>query len=160
MAQIRQSMRDGKAWTGLGVVRQFPGESSHFDIEGAEVLVDVELVPNGERILCRLAAAGGGGYWTIPAIGEEVAVVIPEGDVEADPVIVGTLSDAPAGVAVDRVVIVRAGVRVLADNIELGGADLVPLTAGVVVAAGVDPFTGATYGTLNNHSTVVKARKV
>lgn len=44
-------------------------------------------------------------------------------------------------------------------NIELGGSPLIPLTDGVVLASGVDTFTGATYGVLGSASLKVKAAK-
>jgi hypothetical protein len=42
----------------------------------------------------------------------------------------------------------------------IGGNSLVPLTDGVVLASGIDPFTGSTYGALNSASTKVMAAKV
>lgn len=167
MAQVKSALRDGKAWTSLGVVRQFPGESSHFEIDGDDVLVDVELVPSNERVLCRLAAAGGGGFWTVPAVGEEVAVLVPEGDIEADPIILGTFSTPPGDVAVDRIIITRGEVKIVADhaviespNVELGGGNLVAAQAGVVLGECVDPFTGSTHFALGGASAIVKAKKV
>lgn len=47
-------------------------------------------------------------------------------------------------------------------NIRMGGPGIAALTAlldGVVTARGIDPFTGATYGTLGNASTKVLAKK-
>lgn len=47
-------------------------------------------------------------------------------------------------------------------SIRLGGSGLSALTAlldGVVIARGIDPFTGATYGALGNASSVVLAKK-
>lgn len=48
------------------------------------------------------------------------------------------------------------------DRVDVGGTcDTNPLTGeGVVVASGIDPFTGASYGTLGNASTRVFAKKV
>lgn len=53
-------------------------------------------------------------------------------------------------------------VRIAADGtISIGaiGAPLTPLTHGVVLASGIDPFTGATYGALGNASLKVMAEK-
>jgi hypothetical protein len=44
-------------------------------------------------------------------------------------------------------------------KVYLGASPLVALTDGVVVAQGVDPFTGTTYGILGNASAVVMAKK-
>ncbi len=52
-------------------------------------------------------------------------------------------------------------VTVVCPEIELGAEGLAPefLTAGVVLASGIDTFTGLTYGALQNASTVVTAKK-
>lgn len=46
-------------------------------------------------------------------------------------------------------------------NVQLGAADLgdEPLQNGVVLASGIDPFTGLTYGALGSASSVVTAKK-
>lgn len=46
-------------------------------------------------------------------------------------------------------------------NVQLGADDLadLPLQNGVVLASGIDPFTGLTYGALGNASSVVTAKK-
>lgn len=97
---IRQAMMDGRVWTGMGVVKLFPGETAHYVIDTtagvADVMVDVELAPNGERLVCRLGAAGG--VVRIPAVGTEVAVIIPEGDFDSDAIIVAELTSPSAGV--------------------------------------------------------------
>lgn len=59
----------------------------------------------------------------------------------------------------DRVEIKAPKVVVDAADVQLGGAALLALTDGVVVAQGIDSFTGATYGVLGNASSVVKAKK-
>jgi hypothetical protein len=97
---IRQAMMDNRVWSGMGVVRLFEGETSHYQIDTtagvADIMVDVELAPNGERLVCRLSGAAG--VWRIPAVGTEVAVIIPEGDFDADAIIVAELSHPTVGV--------------------------------------------------------------
>lgn len=44
-------------------------------------------------------------------------------------------------------------------TVSIGGVGLTALLNGVVVAQGIDPFTGATYGELRNASDVVMAKK-
>lgn len=112
LAQLKAALRDGKFWTGLGVVRVFPGETSHFEIVltgEAEPGVDlmVELASNGERLVCRLGATGG--TWRIPAPGTEVAVLIPEGDLESDPIVVAILEDPPGLLGETNIVIAAPG---------------------------------------------------
>lgn len=107
VAQARQLLRDGLVWTGLGVVRLFPGELQHFEVVASEepdVLVDVELVPGRERLVCRLGIAVGA-VWQVPPVDSEVAVLIPQGDLEADPIIVGVISTPPGILTGSNVVI-------------------------------------------------------
>ena len=59
----------------------------------------------------------------------------------------------------DRVEIESPKVVIDSADIQLGGAGLLALADGVVVAQGIDSFTGATYGVLGNASSVVKAKK-
>lgn len=113
LAVLREALKDGKVWSGLGVVTLFQGETSHFEIiaeEGVnvDILVDVELMPNREKVACRLGQGGGGGVWKIPAVGVEVAVLIPQGDLGADPIIVATLDSPPASVTTTEIVVIDA----------------------------------------------------
>lgn len=59
----------------------------------------------------------------------------------------------------DRVEITAPKVVINSADVQLGGAGLLALADGVVVAQGIDSFTGATYGVLGNASSVVKAKK-
>lgn len=161
IAQIREALRDGKIWTALGVVTVFPGESSHFEIDadGGGVIVDVELVPHRERVACRLGSGSGGGVWRIPPAGAEVAVLVPSGELEADPMIVAVVSDPPTQLTdeTETVIVATGTVKVIAPAVELG--DSPAALDGVVVGTGIDSFTGATYTALGNASAVVKAKK-
>jgi hypothetical protein len=49
----------------------------------------------------------------------------------------------------------------VAEKIELGAENLglLPLVNGVVLASGIDPFTGSTYGALGSASQVITAKK-
>lgn len=108
IAEVKKALRDRRLWSGLGVVRRFPGETAHYEIEvddQPDVLVDVELVPNGERVFCRLGIAVGA-VWKIPPVDTEVAVLIPEGDFDADPIIVAVLEAPPDLLSETTVVIV------------------------------------------------------
>lgn len=121
--------------TSLGVVRKFPGEDSHFEIivdpstGNREVMVDVELIPRSERVLCRLGF-GGDQIYKIPRVDSEVAVLIPQArnalvqdELEMDPIIVAVLdTNAPSALDSDQVVVISARtVKVLADiSIQLG----------------------------------------
>jgi len=89
-----------KLWVGLGVVALPEGESSHWELveedgQVVDILVDVELMPNALDVTCRLGNAGGGagrGIWAIPAVGDEVIVAMPAGELAFAPSIVAVLS--------------------------------------------------------------------
>src|SRR5687767_10926034 len=77
---LREMLGGQQMTTSLGVVRKFPGESSHFEVNTEngtnEILVDVELIPSGERVQCRLGF-GNDGVYRIPRVNSEVAVLVP-----------------------------------------------------------------------------------
>lgn len=92
-------------------------------MEGAnalDVLVEVVLQPSQEPVTARLAA----GMFMIPDIGEEVAVIIPSGEISFMPVIACILSSnvvpTTQGPTPQRIVLVRASVLVHDGN---GGAE-------------------------------------
>lgn len=161
----------------LGVVVQPQGETSHWSMDTEETggpLVWVELQPHREEVECRLGGLGGGagdGVWRIPPTGTEVAVLSFDGDFGADPTIVAVLSSGsvPSELNATTLVIRAPSVTVNADagdvnvlasgTVHLGGTGLVALTDGVVVAQGIDPFTGQTYGNLGSASSKVRAKK-
>lgn len=147
---LKGALRDGRVWVSLGVVSVVEGESSHFALDGEDVLVDVELMPGGEPALCRLGSALGGagvGIWAIPPVGSEVIVAIPDGDLAGDPVIVSVLASGqtPAGLAESTIVIVPpAGGKVLIHGGDAGAA--VSLATRADVQAVVDAYAAHTHG--------------
>jgi hypothetical protein len=141
--------------TALGVVRLFPGEDSHFEIQidpetgNREVMVDVELIPRSERVFCRLGL-GSDQVFRIPRVNQEVAVLIPgardsliQDELDFDPVIVATLdTEAPAELDSDDVVVITSPrVIVLSDSIQLG-ANASPLATLADVETLRDDFNG------------------
>lgn len=166
---IRAWLGDGQMSTALGVVRKFPGEDSHFEVNTEngtnEILVDVQIVPSGERLACRLGF-GNDGVYRIPRIDTEVAVLLPypPGSLIKDPldyggIIVGCLNNnAPEQLDNDDIVVIEATrVHILSSNIKLGTNPAA--LDGVVVGTGIDSFTGSTYAALGNSSGKVKAEK-
>lgn len=124
MTGIRAALQDRRQWCTVGVVTKQKTESSHYQLveKGGslvDILVDVELMPEGIDVTCRLAGgAGAQGLWMIPAEGDEVIVMIPAGDISFMPVIVGMLStyeiadDASQGPELNRTVIVNGAVYI------------------------------------------------
>lgn len=158
--------------TALGVVRKFPGESSHYEIVidsetgNREVMVDVELIPNSEKVFCRLGF-GQEGVYRIPRVDQEVAVMIPGSrnsliadELDFDPIIVAILdTDVPSELDDDTTVVVLADkVVIKSDDIRLGGANPATLDH-VVVGSGIDTFSGQTYFALGATTSKVKAEK-
>lgn len=94
LTDIKEALRDRRQWTALGLIVAPTDGSPHWRIESddqgnqVDVLVEVVLQPSQEQITARLAA----GMWTVPALGEEVAVIIPAGRTDFMPTIVCILS--------------------------------------------------------------------
>ncbi len=166
---VREWIANQQMTTSLGVVRKFPGETSHFDIDtengSNEILVDVELIPSGTRVQCRLGF-GNDGVYRIPRENSEVAVLLPfdpssliKDPMDFEPIIVGVLNtSAPDQLTGDDTVVRDAAkVRILNSDIQLGSNPLPQ--DGVVIGSGIDPFTGATYFALGSISLKVKAEK-
>lgn len=127
MAELAELLRraDRRVYTKLGVVVRPEGESSHFELVAedggvTDVLLEVELQPDRVEVTARLASSAGGpgrGLWTVPSVGAEVAVLIPDGALDWMPIVVGVLSSGavPAGeqgVAADRTIIVDGEVLI------------------------------------------------
>lgn len=120
LVQLRELLMDRRMWCAVGQVLAPNATDKHFAITGDDVYVDVQLSPNGEQVLCRLGTVGGGiglGIWSIPPPGSQVAVLVPQGDVEADPVVVAVLSSGapPDGLADGGTIViaVKGGQQVL-----------------------------------------------
>ena len=165
---IRDVLADGKVWTSLGIVTRFPGETSHYEIDSEDVLVDVQLIPDKQPILCRLAAGmgAGRGVWFIPSVGTEVIVILPMGEIEADPVIVGCLSTGtvPDGIDASTIVICpgNGGQVLIHDNdsgdaVPLSKADHLHSVTGIIAPGGGGACSG-TMGASNSNTDVLKAQ--
>lgn len=99
LSDLRHVLRDRRAWAGMGLVIEPEDGEPHFEIvveDGniVDILIEVEIVPERIHVTARLSGSGGQntGLWQIPQIGDEVAVLIPDGEVDFCPIIVGVLS--------------------------------------------------------------------
>lgn len=88
-SEMKRALVDGKVWCGLGLVVKRQGESQHYEIADGDVLVSVDLMPEGQPLWCRL---GGKYMWRVPPVGSEVMIAIPSGELEQMPSIVSVLS--------------------------------------------------------------------
>lgn len=163
MPEIRAAMIDRRVWTGLALVVEVDG--SHFEIDpDVGVLVHATLVPDGQPLMARLGGLGSGGdsgVWRIPPAGSEIAVVIPDGDLDSDVIIVGVLSSGgtPGELDGDTLVVKAPKVVIVADAaVEIGLKGLTPQD-GLVHGTGIDTFTGATYFALGSTAGSVAAKK-
>lgn len=108
LTEFRAALEDGKQWTALGVVVAPEDGGPHWEIvDGADIMVEVELQPTRDVVQARLA----GGMWVVPDLGEEVAVVLPAGEISFMPTIVCILTaSVPTGQAPspNRIVIARS----------------------------------------------------
>lgn len=173
LADMRELFRDRRTWCSIGVVID-PGDGPHFEVDNSEfkdVFVEVVLQPSLTPVTCRLAAA----VWIVPNIGDEVVVVIPEGEVLFMPCIVAMLSsnNVPTlqGPALNTISIVRDQVLVhdgaggavalalKSDVSDLRGHYVAHTHGGVTTGPGVTG-TPVTAGTAPNAvgTTVLKAK--
>jgi len=121
MSEIKTAVRDGRVWCEIGVVAVLDNESSHYELlkdDGGstiDVLVGVKFGHSGEQVLCRLGMTagrqGGFGLWTIPPVGTEVLVHIPQGEYESDAVIVAMASSGGVPSQLDDTTIVLSNVK-------------------------------------------------
>lgn len=136
-AEVRDALEDGRVHCAIGLVVHRPNDDSHFTIETdangnpVDVSVEVDLMPRREAVTARLGALAGGtgsGIWRVPPPGTEVMVMVPRGELENGPVIVGELSSrgVPGALDKDSLVIINPGKVIMAsknDQVYLGSQD-------------------------------------
>lgn len=137
LTDMRELFRDRRVWTAIGVVTAPDDGGAHWQVEtddggAVDVTVEVVLHPSETPVTCRLR---GGGWWEVPALGDEVAVLVPEGAIDFMPLIVARLSSntvpTTQGPDPSRVVIVApSGGEVVIHDGE-GGAEAVALKSDV-----------------------------
>lgn len=114
-----------KLWCAIAIVQAPQGEQ-HFEVLTDDVHVEVVTQPSLIPLTCRLAA----GIWRIPDPGEEVVVLIPEGEIAFMPILVDVLSSGSVpttqGPALDTAVIARPHVLIHDGS---GGANPLPTLA-------------------------------
>lgn len=110
LSSMKQALQDSRRWCVFGKVAAAQDGGSHFILDDRDLLVDVILQPSLEEVTCRVAFSAGGpgwGIWSIPPVGAEVAVVIPDGEDDFQPTVIATYSsnDMPENIAEGRIVI-------------------------------------------------------
>jgi len=115
LAPLKEILKDRRCWTCMGTVVVPEGESTHFELittnGQADILVDVETQPEGLDLTCRMNDAA---IYRIPKVGDEVAIVIPAGELSFMPIIVATMGKGglPDGVGEDITVIANGEVLI------------------------------------------------
>lgn len=127
LTPLKEALKDNRVYARLGLVTA-EDAPSHFELDGEDLLVEVTLVPDDVRVTCRMATVGGGpgqGLWFVPPVGSEVAVLVPDGELESGPMIVGVLSTGslPDGVA-EGVTVIANSSKVLVHDGNGGAAPL------------------------------------
>lgn len=120
LSDMRAALRDQRQWCEIALVVAPTDGSPHWRIEtdgsgnAIDVVVEVVTQPGLVPLTARLAS----GIWQVPALGEEVVVVIPAGEISFAPVIVALLSSNSVpntggqGPDPTRIVIVRGSVLI------------------------------------------------
>jgi len=130
LAALKEVMKDNRVWCALGIVLADDSGSAHFEINGGEVLVDVELQPSLEEVSAIVSTPLGGngsGVWSVPPVGSEVIVAVPDGEFDFQPTIVGVMNGGGGvdGLSASTLVIVAPpGGKVLIHD---GNGDAEPL---------------------------------
>lgn len=135
---LRTAAMDGKVWCGIGLVVKRQGESQHYEIADGDVLVSVDLMPEGQPLWARL---GGKYMWRVPPVGSEVMLAIPAGELEQMPTIVCVLAtgEVDGDLDADMVLIVndkKVVIKSTDEKVILGGTsgkDIARKTDGVDV---------------------------
>ena len=157
LTDLRHILRDTRVWAAIGVATAPEDGSQHWRIETddaggqVDILVNVVTQPGGVPLQARLAA----GVWVVPALGEEVAVLVPDGRFDFMPTIVALLSSNTVPDGTDPTTIVIARGKVLIHDGAGGAAPLPTLSefnnhthtsasSGSPTSTPISPATGTT----------------
>lgn len=93
LTDMRAAFADRRTWTAVGIVECPEGVAQHWEVvtedgEAVDVLIEVVLQPSQQPVTARLRA----GWWEVPALGDEVAIIMPEGALDFMPIVVCKLS--------------------------------------------------------------------
>lgn len=94
LTDLRELLRDRRVWSAVGRVVQPEGGALHWQIvqhegEDADIEIEVVIQPSQVPVTARLR---GGGWWEVPAVDDEVALLVPDGQLDFMPIVIGSLS--------------------------------------------------------------------
>lgn len=159
----------------VAIVVKPDGEASHFHKTGDDVLVWVQLQPEGHEVQARLAAPAGGpdkGLWRIPAVDAEVMVIMPGGRIDFMPMLALVLSSGEVHERVgdDKTILVAPDeiqlmvgervVRIAPGSIKLGDAAVEALIKGTTYKTAEQAFLTALntmFAALNTYAGAIAA---
>lgn len=169
LSEIKHAIMGGMiqgAQVAFGVVSPVDDGEKPWTIEEedgipVDVLVDVELMPGGSDVTARLGSLGsaaGYGIWALPPEGTEVALIVPQGEIDFMPIIICTLSSrrVPDRIGEDKLIIVaKERVEIIGEQVYISsdGAAGEPLCRKSDFIAHFHPTGVGPSGTPNNAST-------
>ncbi len=111
LSAIKEALRDNRAFVRVAKVIADDKGGPHFSIDDGDILVVVETVPLEEEVTCLVTSpvgGGGAGIFAVPPVGSEVFVVLPDGEIDFMPAIIGVLTGgtAPSGLSTSTIVVV------------------------------------------------------
>ncbi len=124
MAELRHLLRDRRVWSKLAVVTAPEDGGDHYELHEedgkiVDITIEVLTIPDKLDLTCRLGFIGASaGMITIPDVGDEVIVAIPDGEIDFMPAVIamlprsGVLDAGAQGPAPARVLIVAAEVLI------------------------------------------------
>lgn len=93
LTDMRAVLRDRRMWSAIGTVFEPEGDQ-HWEVvtgddgSSVDIVIEVLLHPSEQPVTCRLRA----GMWEVPDVDDEVIVLIPEGETDFMPIVIGRLS--------------------------------------------------------------------
>lgn len=111
LTAMREVLQDQRVWARMGVVSAAEDGEHYLIDENADVLLEVSLMPDEDLTTCRLGSLAGGpgrGVWAIPPVGTEVAVLVPDGQLDFMPIVIATLASGEVTSDLDETVIVMS----------------------------------------------------
>lgn len=132
LSMVREALRDQREWIFKAEVIE-GDNGSHYEIINDEIIVDLITLPMEMEISAVVGfpiGGSGSGVFSIPPLGSEVLVAIPDGDLDFQPTIIAVQSGtgAPSGLSESTIVIVAPeGGQVLVHDGDSGETEPVVL---------------------------------
>jgi hypothetical protein len=123
MVDLIKRVNKLQGWGHIGRVFAPDGGDSYWHREDGRIMVEVETMPEGQDLTCRLGSLSSGGPWMVPKPGTLVGVSCPDGQLDHCPFISAVLdnNEAPERVSPDRAIWVSdTPIEIETDDLKLG----------------------------------------